>query len=65
MQKMKQKSDFIGPICPPEYLAPELKIVFLKARVTSFQNKYSELYVESVANRHFECIPAIRSWSYE
>lgn len=31
MQKMKQKSDFIGPICPPEYLAPELKIVFLKA----------------------------------
>ena len=31
MQKMKQKSDFIGPICPNEYQAQELYIVFLKA----------------------------------
>mgnify|MGYP000113328314 CR=1 FL=1 len=30
MIKMKQSPDFIGPVHPPKYLTPEMKLVFLR-----------------------------------
>ena len=30
MIKMKQNPDFIGPVHPPKYLTPEMKLVFLR-----------------------------------
>ena len=30
MIKMKQHQDFIGPVHPPKYLTPEMKLVFLR-----------------------------------
>ena len=30
MVRMKQSPEFIGPVHPPKYLTPEMKIVFLR-----------------------------------